>query len=337
MDSTQVFAHTPHRRCNLLTGEWVLVSPHRAQRPWQGKVEDVVTPPTKAYEPSCYLCPTNKRANGVVNPNYIGTHVFENDFPALFSGAATPESSDSNLLRFESLEGTCRVIVYTPEHHLTPAELSLENHLAIVEVWAEQYQELHERYSYVQIFENKGIIMGCSNSHAHGQVWAHNHIPSEMSKELESFGRYWNAHSGNLLLDYVELELKERVRTVLENEHWVVLVPFWASWPFETLLVPRQRCSRFVELSSDQKQALAEIQKSLLEKYDRLFNTSFPFSFGWHSQPNSIDSEFHLHAHYYPPLLRSATVKKFMVGYEMLAEPQRDITAESAARRLREV
>jgi UDPglucose--hexose-1-phosphate uridylyltransferase len=337
MNTTSIFATTPHRRCNLLTGEWVLVSPHRAERPWQGKVEDVPIQPTKVYEPSCYLCPTNMRANGVVNPNYSATHVFENDFPALFSGRVDPVGSGNDLLKFESLEGTCRVIVYTPQHNLTPAELSLENHRAIVEVWAEQYAELHEDFAYVQIFENKGIIMGCSNSHAHGQVWAHNHIPSEMSKELESFESYWRAHSRNLLIDYVELELKEKVRTVLQNEHWVVLVPFWASWPFETLLVPIQRCARFGDLGSEQKQSLASIQKSLLEKYDRLFDASFPFSFGWHSRPSSVTSEYQLHAHYYPPLLRSATVKKFMVGYEMLAEPQRDITAESAALRLREL
>ena len=327
----------PHRRRNILTNEWVLVSPHRAKRPWQGRVEDIPESQAKEYEPTCYLCPNNIRASGTTNPEYSGTYVFTNDFPAILSQELSEETSATSLLDVEPIKGTCRVIVYAPQHNLTPAHLSLESHRAIVKVWAEQYHDLHEMFRYVQVFENKGALMGCSNEHPHGQVWAHNHIPTEVSKELLSFETYQKSHSSNLLLDYLEEELRERVRIVIENEHWVVLVPFWATWPFETLVVPKQSCASFLELGDSQKNALAEIQKSLLQKYDKVFNTSFPFSFGWHSRPRGSDNVFQLHAHYYPPLLRSATVKKFMVGYEMLAEPQRDITAEHAALKLREL
>jgi len=326
----------PHRRYNPLTGQWILVSPHRTKRPWQGRKEPGADDRRPAYDPDCYLCPGNRRAGGAVNAKYETTFVFANDFSALLP--ETPRSHSTHpLLRLESVAGECRVICFSPRHDLTLPELSVEQIGAVVEVWADQVAELGEMYRWVQLFENKGAVMGCSNPHPHGQVWASSHLPNEAQVEEIGQRAHWEANRSPLLVDYAELECDRAERIVVENAHWVALVPFWAVWPFETLLVPRRHVSHLPELSEDERRALAEILRRLLTRYDNLFETSFPYSMGWHGAPTGDGPYPHwqLHAHFYPPLLRSATVRKFMVGYEMLAEAQRDLTAEQAAARLR--
>lgn len=329
----------PHRRFNPLTGEWVLVSPHRTKRPWLGKVEDVNRERRPQYDPKCYLCPGNERAGGVKNPDYKSTFVFENDFAALLPN--TPELSDEKdgLFRVSSVRGTCRVICFSPRHDLTLAEMEEQDIQKVVDLWAEQVEDLGKKYTWIQIFENKGEIMGCSNPHPHGQIWASDSLPNEPFKENKSQKAYFEKHKKQLLLDYVEQELQAQERIVVENEHWVALVPFWAVWPFETILLPKRHVLRLPDLTPEERQSLANILKRLLTRYDNLFETSFPYSMGWHGAPTDTNdySHWQLHAHFYPPLLRSATVKKFIVGYEMLAEVQRDITAEQAAKRLREL
>jgi UDPglucose--hexose-1-phosphate uridylyltransferase len=326
----------PHRRHNPLTGEWVLVSPHRTQRPWRGQIEKPPPEEHPAYEPNCYLCPGNTRAGGVRNPEYESTFVFTNDFSALLPD--TPSArSDHPLLRYNAQQGTCRVVCFSPRHDLTLPEMSLADIRRVIDVWAGQVTELGQRYRWVQVFENKGATMGCSNPHPHGQIWAGDALPNEPCKEDREQQAYLKEHGRPMLLDYADLEAQRQERMVVENEHWLVVVPYWAVWPFETLLLPRQRIRQLPELDQAQRDALADILKRLLTKYDNLFEVSFPYSMGWHGAP--IDGKEHphwqLHAHFYPPLLRSATVKKFMVGYEMLAEAQRDLTAEQAAERLR--
>jgi UDPglucose--hexose-1-phosphate uridylyltransferase len=337
MNAFRLYEH-PHRRYNPLTGEWVLVSPHRTRRPWQGQVEKPPAEKRPAYDPHCYLCPGNGRAGGVRNPDYDTTFVFTNDFAALLPDTP-PASNDHPLLRFESPRGTCRVVCFSPRHDLTLPEMALPDIRRVVDVWAEQTAELGQRYRWVQIFENKGEIMGCSNPHPHGQIWTLDTLPNEPVKEEAQQRAYLAEHGRPLLVDYVELEAQQDARLVAGNEHWLAVVPYWAIWPFETLLLPRRHVLRLPELNDTERDALAAILKRLLIRYDNLFEVSFPYSMGWHGAPTGEGAYAHwqLHAHFYPPLLRSATVKKFMVGFEMLAEAQRDLTAEQAAERLREL
>lgn len=327
----------PHRRYNPLTREWILVSPHRMQRPWLGQIEAPSIEDRSAYDPDCYLCPGNRRAGQARNPRYDTIFVFTNDFAAL--SPDTPENSGPPhpLLRAESERGDCRVICYSPRHDLTLPKMPVDAIRDVVDVWADQTAELGQRYRWVQVFENKGEIMGCSNLHPHGQIWAGDALPSEPAKEDRHQRAYHAEHGAPLLVEYTALEAQERERIVVQDDHWLAVVPFWAIWPFETLLLPRRHVLRFPDLSEAERDGLAGILKQLLTRYDNLFDLSFPYSMGWHGAPNDDREYTHwqLHAHFYPPLLRSATVKKFMVGYEMLGEAQRDLTAERAAKRLR--
>ena len=342
MESFTLGHHT-HRRYNPLNGEWVLASPHRISRPWQGQVEDQSPDERPPYDPSCYLCPGNLRANGERNTEYTHTFVFTNDFPALLPDTPLTEDGKFSLLRFESQPGTCRVICFSPRHDLTLPEMALADIRRVVDVWAEQVLELRPHYRWVQVFENKGATMGCSNPHPHGQVWATASLPNEPYKEDRQQASYWAEQGRPLLLDYAALEREREERIVVENRHWMAVVPFWAIWPYEILLLPRRHVMHLPGLTDEERDAAAEILKRLLTRYDNLFQTSFPYSMGWHGAPGGKGMNDHntihwqLHAHFYPPLLRSASVKKFMVGYELLAEAQRDLAAEWAANRLREL
>jgi UDPglucose--hexose-1-phosphate uridylyltransferase len=330
----------PHRRYNPLTGEWVLVSPHRTKRPWQGQVEKTPSDDRPAYDPKCYLCPGNERAGGVRNPDYEHTFVFTNDFAALLPDTPIPTSVRIHpLFQTQTVRGTCRVICFSPRHDLTLPEMPVEDIRRVVDTWAEQVDELSRIYRWVQVFENKGAVMGCSNPHPHGQIWAQDYLPNEPAKEDARQHEYYQQTGHPLLLDYLAMESKEGQRIVAENEDWLALVPYWAIWPFEALLLPKWHVQRLTDLTESERDSLASILKRLLTKYDNLFETSFPYSMGWHSAPNWEDDRpaWQLHAHFYPPLLRSATVRKFMVGFEMMAEAQRDFTAEQAAARLREL
>jgi UDPglucose--hexose-1-phosphate uridylyltransferase len=332
----------PHRRFNPLNREWVLVSPHRTQRPWQGQVEESAAPQASTYDPDCYLCPGNERAGGLRNPKYSSTFVFTNDFAALRPDVprARIDEGSRGLLVSESEAGTCRVVCFSPRHDLTLPRMSLEEIAAVVDIWAREYAELGSLpyINYVQIFENRGEAMGCSNPHPHGQIWASQSIPNEPRKEQDSQLDYLRKHASCLLCDYVELERKIGSRIVCENGHFLAVVPFWAVWPFEILLTSKSHARDLVSLDSEMRKSLADIFKRITTRYDNLFEISFPYSMGFHQAPTDGEPhpEWHFHAHFYPPLLRSAAVRKFMVGYEMLAEPQRDITPEAAAGRLRE-
>ncbi len=336
----ELSAH-PHRRLNPLTREWVLVSPHRTRRPWQGQVERVPEKVLKPYEPDCYLCPGNRRAGGRRNPKYTDTFVFDNDFAALLPETPRGGYNEADLLVSEAEPGTCRVICFSPRHDLTLARMERAAIRKVVDVWVEQFIELGSQHllRHVQIFENRGEMMGCSNPHPHCQIWANASIPNEIWKETAAQGDYYRLKSTTLLSDYLRLERERRERLVIENDHFAVVVPFWAVWPFETLLISKRAVTGLDQLSEAERDGLAEILKRITTRYDNLFEVSFPYSMGFHQRPTDggRHSEWHLHAHFYPPLLRSATVKKFMVGYEMLALPQRDITPESAAARLREM
>lgn len=329
----------PHRRYNALTGDWILVSPHRTKRPWLGKQETLARADLPAYDPKCYLCAGNDRSSGLKNPDYKGTYVFTNDFSAVLPEAGELPPETSPLLHSEPAYGHCRVICFSPRHDLTLPELPVEGILGVVNTWVEQITDLGKTHRWVQLFENKGDVMGCSNPHPHGQVWATNFVPNEPSKEDRQQRDYLAKHGKVLLLDYLQNELASPERVVVENEDWVVVVPYWATWPFETLLIPRRHVKRLPELTESERKSLAEILKRHLTRYDNLFEIPFPYSMGWHGAPNDNEPAEHwqLHAHFYPPLLRSATVKKFMVGYEMMAEAQRDLTPEQAAKRLRDL
>lgn len=329
----------PHRRYNPLTGEYVLVSPHRMKRPWQGQVEKVVEEKRPFHDPTCYLCPSNKRSSGEINPDYDSTYVFTNDFAALMPETPTAEATKNGLLQTESVRGTCRVICFSPRHDLSLPEMAVSEIRQVVDVWAEQTAVLGQTYRWVQIFENKGAVMGSSMPHPHGQIWALDALPNEPAKEDARQRAYWEENGRSLLVDYANLEIEKQERIVVENAHWLAVVPYWAVWPFEMLLLPRRHVLRLPDLNDSERTALADILKSLLIRYDNLFETSFPYSMGWHGAPFLDEDENHwqLHAHFYPPLLRSATVKKFMVGYEMMGEAQRDLTAEQAAARLRDL
>ncbi len=329
----------PHRRFNPLTGDWILVSPHRTQRPWQGQKEQTADDARPEHDPSCYLCPGNTRANGQKNPHYENTFVFLNDFSALLPESAGAFADDGPLLRSRPVVGECRVICFSPRHNLTLPEMSADAVRRVVDMWADQTDELGRRYRWVQIFENKGAVMGCSNPHPHGQIWTSDFLPNEPALEDQRQRAYAQERRSVLLLDYARLEEERRERIVVQNELWTAVVPYWAVWPFETLLLPRRHAPRIALLDDRERAGLADILKRLLTKYDNLFETSFPYSMGWHGAPFAEADPYpwQLHAHFYPPLLRSATVKKFMVGYEMLAEAQRDLTAEQAAQRLRDL
>jgi UDPglucose--hexose-1-phosphate uridylyltransferase len=337
----------PHRRYNPLTREWVLVSPHRTRRPWLGQTEKPTPEQRPRYDPGCYLCPGNERAGGARNPDYDETFVFENDFAALLPG--TPADGDATysdppggrpLLLARAELGICRVICFSPRHDLTLPEMELPDIRRVVDVWAAQVEELGSlpQINHVQVFENKGPMMGASNPHPHGQVWASMTLPNEPAKELAAQETYRQEQGTCLLCDYLALEERLGERLVCGNNHFVALVPFWAVWPFETLLLSRRHLASLPELSGAERDGLADIVRQLTIRYDNLFQVSFPYSMGFHQCPTDGGDHpgLHLHAHYYPPLLRSATVRKFMVGYEMLAEPQRDIPAEAAADRLSE-
>jgi UDPglucose--hexose-1-phosphate uridylyltransferase len=333
----------PHRRLNPLTNEWVLVSPHRATRPWQGEVAPLPSASGPAYDPNCYLCPGNARVGGVRNPAYSSTFVFDNDFPALKRD--TPRDrldvDTKGLLVAGGEPGVCRVICFSPRHDLTLATMEPAQIEPVVHTWIEQFRELGGllEINHVQIFENRGAMMGASNPHPHCQVWATASIPDAPAKELVSQQTYQKTHGRCLLCDYVSLEEKQRERIVVANYGFVAVVPFWAVWPFEILVCSRRHIADMTQFNADEIKSLAAILKSVTSTYDKVFGVPFPYSMGFHQAPTDKHAhpEWHFHAHFYPPLLRSATIRKFMVGFEMLGTPQRDITPESAADRLREV
>lgn len=332
------FAEHPHRRLNLLTGEWLLVSPHRAKRPWHG---DETPPPRKenaAYDTECYLCPTNVRANGTRNPSYDGTYVFSNDFPALTSPPRVLDVQDE-ILRAAPAAGEARVVCFSPHHTRTLPELDQNEVKRVVDVWCSEVSQLSRSYAYVQVFENKGAMMGCSSPHPHGQIWASDFVPTQVAIEDARQAEWLAARGSKLLVEVLEREEREEVRVVDGNDRWLAIVPWWAAWPFEILLIARDEVTTLPELQEEAREALASILRRITARYDHLFTTSFPYSMGWHQAPatSKHPEAWRLHAHFYPPLLRSASVRKFMVGYEMLAEPQRDLTPEQAAERLRAI
>ncbi len=328
----------PHRRFNPLKREWVLVSPHRNQRPWQGKAESIPASRKARHDPECYLCAGNTRVNGQKNPDYKGPFVFPNDFPALLEDIPTAGTTQG-LFQAQPVTGTAKVICFSERHDLTLPELSAAEIGQVVNLWADQIEELGKTYKWVQVFENKGELMGCSNPHPHGQVWASDFLPNEIVREDQAQAQYLQETKQVLLVEYGRAEAEKRERVVVANDHWLAVVPYWATWPFETLLLPKRHVLRLPDLTRPERKSLAEALKLLCTKYDNLFETEFPYSMGWHGAPHTANSNSHwqLHAHFYPPLLRSATVRKFMVGYEMLAEAQRDLTAETAAEQLREL
>ncbi len=335
---------SPHRRYNPLTREWLLVSPHRAKRPWQGQVEKTAPAALPAHDPTCYLCPGNERAGGLHNPAYESTFVFENDFAALLPpdpvAPTQPIPQESPLFRAQPETGFCQVVCFSPRHDLTVPQLPLSQVEEVIHTWSEATAALQARpdIAYVQVFENKGAAMGASNPHPHSQIWAQSALPNEPAKELLAQKEYFATHGSPLLLDYLHQEHPRAERILARNEHFTALVPYWAVWPFETLVIAHRAVPNLPALSPEERRSLAEMYQQVTCRYDNLFETSFPYSMGFHQTPN--DGELHpewvLHMHFYPPLLRSATVRKFMVGYEMLGMPQRDITPETAAARLRE-
>ena len=332
----------PHRRLNPLTREWVLVSPHRAERPWQGQTEPQEPQSVPPYDPNCYLCPGNLRAGGVRNPSYSHTFVFDNDFAALQpdTSPAQMDVEGKGILVAQTESGVCRVVCFSPRHDLTLSKMSTAEIRAVIEVWVEEFQSLGRRpaISYVQIFENRGLMMGCSNPHPHGQIWATETIPNEPRKEQAAFADYQKQHGTCLLCDYIRLEETSGERLVCDNKHFLAVVPFWAVWPYEILLLSKQHLGSMSAMDEEARSGLADILKCVTCRYDNLFQTSCPYSMGFHQQPTDKmeHGEWHFHAHFFPPLLRSASIRKFMVGFEMLGSPQRDITAEYAAEKLRQ-
>ena len=334
------FHDSPHRRYNPLTGEWVLISPHRMMRPWQGQMEKKSNRELPEYDPNCYLCPGNERNGGIKNPDYTGTFVFTNDYTALLEDpikSIDKEIKNAKLFLSKEVSGTCRVICFSPNHRQSLPEMETSEILEVVKTWIDQTMELGKTYRWVQIFENKGEVMGCSNPHPHGQVWATNSLPTEAEKEERSQKQFYKKHGEPLLYHYAQSEIQSGVRVIEHNSSWLAIVPYWATWPYEILLLPQRSVQRISNLNSKEQEDLSEILKLILIRYDNIFETSFPYTMGWHSAPMKEElPHWQLHAHFYPPLLRSSNVKKFMVGYEMLAEAQRDITPEKAAERLRE-
>jgi UDPglucose--hexose-1-phosphate uridylyltransferase len=336
-----LLSNASHRRLNQLTGEWVLVSPHRTTRPWQGQVEKTRNADRPQYDPSCYLCPTNERANGERNPPYKGVFAFDNDFAALTPQASAEDLTQDGLLVAEGEPGCCRVLCFSPRHDLTLSRMTVPEIVPVVEAWRDETMRLGARdlINHVQIFENRGAAMGASNPHPHCQIWATHSIPNEAVKESQRQRAYLEQNGSCLLCDYLALEQRLGERIVCRNDHFVALVPFWAVWPFETMVLAKRHIGSFVDLTGDEVEALAEILQRLTIRYDNLFETDFPYTMGFHQRPTdgAVHADWHFHAHFYPPLLRSASVRKFMVGFEMLGEPQRDITPEAAATRLREL
>ena len=324
------FSEHPHKRLNALNGDWVLVSPHRTKRPWQGKTEAAPIGQLPAYDESCYLCPGNRRSDGTQNPAYENPFAFTNDFSALLNNTPQASYNENDLLLAKSQSGICRVICFSPRHHLTLPQMQEEDIEKVIDLWQQEFKDLSENswIKYIQIFENKGEIMGCSNPHPHGQIWAQSDWPAEIEKETTQQQKYFEKHNKSLLKDYLDLELKKEERIVCSNEHFVCLVPFWAVWPYETILISHRQVQDILQFTATEKKSLASILKNITTRYDNLFQVSFPYSAGIHQQPvnDGEHPEWHWHMHFFPPLLRSATVKKFMVGYEMLANPQRDIT-----------
>jgi len=335
------YREQPHRRWNPLKGEWVLVSPHRTQRPWQGQTETPAQPAALQYDPECYLCPGNTRAGGHVTPAYTSTYVFDNDYAALKPDVPDfhYDEADAGLLVAQPESGICRVICFHPRHDLTLAKMQTVDIRIVVDTWTQQTIELgaNPNIDYVQIFENRGAMMGASNPHPHGQIWASRSVPNEPRLETQMQSVYLRKHGATLLADYLQLELRLNERIVTQNAHFVALVPYWAVWPFETIILPTRQVSSLTQLNDAERDGLAAILKSLTSIYDKVFDVSFPYSMGIHAEPtdNQPHPEWTLHLHFYPPLLRSATVRKFMVGFELLGSPQRDITPESAAETLR--
>lgn len=335
------FTEHPHRRQNPLTGEWVKVSPHRTKRPWQGQVEKPDLSKKPEHDPSCYLCPGNSRTGGEKNPVYANTFVFDNDFAALLPDTPTGDASLGELFQAKAERGVCKVICFSPRHDLTLARMEAADVVKVIETWKEEYRKLAavDWIGHVQIFENRGEVMGCSNPHPHCQIWAEEFIPDLPATEADKQDEYFARRNSRMLLDYARDEVKRGDRVVVANTDFVAVVPFWAVWPFETLLLPLFPCQSMAELDAERMTNLADIMRRLCIRYDNLFSASFPYSMGFHQLPTDGKSYpgLQLHAHYYPPLLRSASVKKFMVGYEMLGMPQRDLTAEQAAKRLRDL
>lgn len=354
----------PHRRFNPLTGEHVLVSPHRMKRPWQGQTEAPQPSNLPQYDPKCYLCPGNARANGDRNERYTQTFIFQNDYAAVLPppGPAAPPAPHP-LLTTQPVEGSCDVLCFHPRHDLTLAQLSVKDIEAVIKEWAGIYQRrgTQEGIEYVQIFENKGAMMGCSNPHPHGQTWSLSFVPNLPATELANMRQYAASNEPTsdapkgpggrpcLLCEYAHYEVslaQDEGRVVYKNEHWVGLVPWWAVWPFEILMLPYKRhIPSILELTAEEKMAWADCLSSITKRYDNLFQCSFAYSMGIHQRPvplkpgQSADEEnvAHLHLHFAPPLLRSASIRKFLVGFELMAEPQRDLTAEQAAKRLRDL
>ena len=334
-----VLTDHPHRRYNPLLDEWILVSPQRAKRPWQGQNEAISDEKKPEYDETCYLCPGNERITGGSNPKYESCYVFDNDFPALLKDEVSSDVAQEDLFKINPERGINRVICFSPKHNVTLAEMEVSEIENVVRVWKEQYLELGaiSYINHVQIFENKGSVMGCSNPHPHGQIWAQSSLPTQVKRTQDNLLKYFQKTGKSLLKDYLESELQKKERIIAENEHFVLLVPFWATWPYETMIISKRHFSSIAEITEEEIKSYAEMIQIITVKYDNLFKTSFPYSAGIHQAPtDGLDhEEWHFHMHFYPPLLRSATVKKFMVGYELLAEAQRDLTAEQSAEILR--
>ena len=333
------FSDHPHRRYNPLTGEWVLVSPHRAKRPWQGQIEKNDIKILPFYDPDCYLCPGNIRAGGKINPKYTDTFVFSNDFSSILPDTPVGGINEKDLFIADTENGLCKVICFSHLHNLTVPEMKQEKVRKVIDVWVNEYEELGkiDFINYIQIFENKGSMMGCSNPHPHCQIWSQKYLPVEIEKEQKHQENYFKNHNRTLLADYLEAEISKCERVICSNNSFIALVPFWAVWPFEAMIISKRPVSNLLELNDKEKDDFADIYIQLTIRYDNLFEISFPYSMGIHQAPTDGKQhpEWHMHLHFYPPLLRSATVKKFMVGYEMLGEAQRDITPEKSASLLR--
>lgn len=325
----------PHHRFNILTGEKVLVSPHRNNRPWQGQVEDIYAGNLPTYDSTCYLCPTNKRADGTNNPDYTDTFVFTNDYSAILENTAEGTFNQADLLQATAERGLCKVITFSPRHDLTLPEMDSSAILKVVDLWQQEFKILAQKewIKYIQIFENKGAIMGCSNPHPHGQIWSQSSLPNEILIETARQKTYYEKNKTSMLQAYIELELRLTERVIIDNDHFVALVPYWAIWPFETMIISKRHLQHIGQFTAEEKADLAKTLQELTIRYDNIFSTSFPYSAGMHQAPvnDGVHEEWHWHMHFYPPLLRSASIKKFMVGYEMLGSPQRDITPEQAA------
>ena len=330
----------PHKRLNILTNEWVLVSPHRTKRPWQGNKENVQKKSSLSYDPNCYLCPGNERSNGDKNPEYKDVYVFDNDFAALNLNHKKEELKEG-LLHAQIEQGICRVICFSPNHSKSLSNMKADQIEKVVELWKGQYEELsqYSEINYVQIFENKGAVMGCSNPHPHGQIWSQSSIPDEVHKKDKQQANYFLKHNESLLSNYIRQELSTNERVVFENTNFVIVVPFWAVWPYETMIIPKEHQTHIGEMSDEQTKSFAEVISKITKLYDAVFNCSFPYSSGIHQAPTDQKNREHWHWHmsFYPPLLRSASIKKFMVGYEMFANPQRDITPETVALHLKKL